>query len=162
MPRDTPSTAADRRRLAAALPALRDADARAIGRFVDAAWAEHGLARQTQHAYRRDLELLARWRDGAGGGLTGADRAALWMLVAVPFTVGYTFLGHHSARENIAPFSALQWLLWLACWLVTGLYATRSWRRGGQTLGMRPWRLRLVAVTEDLEPNELVDVTGSQ
>ena len=26
---------------------------------------------------------------------------------------------------------------------VTGLYATLSWRRGGQTLGMRPWRLRL-------------------
>ena len=68
------------------------------------------------------------------------------MLVAVPFTVGYTFLGHHPARENIAPFSPLQLLLWLACWIVTGLYATLSWRRGGQTLGMRPWRLRLVAV----------------
>jgi Predicted membrane protein/domain len=26
---------------------------------------------------------------------------------------------------------------------VTGLYATVSWRRGGQTLGMRPWRLHL-------------------
>ena len=71
--------------------------------------------------------------------------AALWMLVAVPFTLGYTFLGAHAARENIAPFSALQWLLWLACWLVTGAYATASWRRGGQTLGMRPWRLKLVA-----------------
>jgi uncharacterized RDD family membrane protein YckC len=71
--------------------------------------------------------------------------AALWMLVAVPFTLGYTFLGDHGTRENIAPFSALQWLLWLACWLVTGLYATVSWRRGGQTLGMRPWRLQLQA-----------------
>ena len=70
--------------------------------------------------------------------------AALWMLVAVPFTLGYTFLGAHAARENIAPFSALQWLLWLACWLVTGAYATASWRRGGQTLGMRPWRLQVV------------------
>ena len=71
--------------------------------------------------------------------------AALWMLVAVPFTLGYTFLGDHAARENIPAFSALQWLLWLACWLVTGLYATLSWRRGGQTLGMRPWRLKLLA-----------------
>jgi uncharacterized RDD family membrane protein YckC len=26
---------------------------------------------------------------------------------------------------------------------VTGWYATASWRRGGQTLGMRPWRLKL-------------------
>lgn len=68
---------------------------------------------------------------------------ALWMLVSACFTIGYTFLGHHATRENIAPFSALQWLLWLACWVVAGLYATASWRRGGQTLGMRPWRLRL-------------------
>ena len=28
---------------------------------------------------------------------------------------------------------------------MTGLYAVVSWRRGGQTLGMRPWRLRVVA-----------------
>ncbi|HJW46883.1 MAG TPA: RDD family protein [Lysobacter sp.] len=69
---------------------------------------------------------------------------ALWMLVSVMFTVGYTFSGH-GTRENIAPFSALQIALWLVCWLVAGLYATVSWRRGGQTLGMRPWRLRLIA-----------------
>ena len=37
------------------------------------------------------------------------------------------------------------WLELLALWLVTGAYATVSWRRGGQTLGMRAWRLRLVA-----------------
>ncbi len=67
---------------------------------------------------------------------------ALWMLVASLFVAGYTLAGH-GARENIAPFSALQWLLWLCCWIVTGLYATVSWRRGGQTLGMRPWRLHL-------------------
>lgn len=37
------------------------------------------------------------------------------------------------------------WLELLALWLVTGVYAVLSWRRGGQTLGMRPWRLRVVA-----------------
>lgn len=37
------------------------------------------------------------------------------------------------------------WLEMLALWLVTGAYAAISWRRGGQTLGMRPWRLRVVA-----------------
>ena len=72
---------------------------------------------------------------------------ALWMLASTAFTLGYTFLGQHAARENIAAFSALQWLLWLACWLVTGGYAAVSWRRGGQTLGMRPWRLKLVAAS---------------
>ncbi len=70
---------------------------------------------------------------------------ALWMVVSTLFTLGYTFLGHHAARENIAPFSPLQWLLWLVCWVVAGLYATISWRRGGQTLGMRPWRLKVTA-----------------
>jgi len=76
--------------------------------------------------------------------------AALWMVVSLVFTLAYTFGGHHPARENIAPLSALQWLLWLVCWIVTGLYATVSWRRGGQTLGMRPWRLRLVVANGDV------------
>jgi len=70
---------------------------------------------------------------------------ALWMLASALFTVGFQFLGHHAPREIIAPFSPLQWLLWLVCWLVAGGYAVLSWRGGGQTLGMRPWRLRVVA-----------------
>lgn len=73
---------------------------------------------------------------------------ALWMLLSTAFTFGYTFLGHHVARQNIAPLSALQWLLWLCCWLVTGAYATISWGRGGATLGMRPWRLRVVSAAD--------------
>lgn len=72
--------------------------------------------------------------------------AALWLLLSALFTAGYTFLGNHDPHRNIAPLSALQWLLWLACWLVTGLYATASWKRGGQTLGMRPWRIRVVSL----------------
>jgi uncharacterized RDD family membrane protein YckC len=71
---------------------------------------------------------------------------ALWLLISALFTLAYTFLGHHAARENIAPFSPLQILLWLVCWAVTGVYATASWRRGGQTLGMRPWRTRVIGV----------------
>ena len=69
---------------------------------------------------------------------------ALWMLISTAFTLAYTFLGDHAVHENIAPFSLLQWLLWLCCWFATGLYAVFSWRRGGQTLGMRPWRLKVM------------------
>ncbi|MBN6150326.1 RDD family protein [Xanthomonas sp. AmX2] len=69
---------------------------------------------------------------------------ALWFAISALFTLGYALSGH-PPRDNIAPFSGLQWLLWLCCWAVAGLYATLSWRRGGQTLGMRPWRLRLHA-----------------
>lgn len=72
---------------------------------------------------------------------------ALWMLASLAFTVAFT-AGGHASRENIAPFSALQWLLWLVCWCLTGAYALLSWRRGGQTLGMRPWRLKLVGTGE--------------
>jgi len=69
---------------------------------------------------------------------------AMWMLASLVFTVGFTISGHAS-RENIAPFSALQLSLWVVCWLITGAYALLSWRRGGQTLGMRPWRLKVVS-----------------
>jgi uncharacterized RDD family membrane protein YckC len=30
-------------------------------------------------------------------------------------------------------------------WAVTGAYLVISWRRGGATIGMRPWRLRVLA-----------------
>jgi len=74
---------------------------------------------------------------------------ALWFLVSTLFTLGYTFVGPHELRENIPAFSWLQWVLWLCCWVVTGLYATISWKHGGQTLGMRPWRLHLRALNNN-------------
>ena len=40
---------------------------------------------------------------------------ALWMLAGTAFTLAYTFSGH-AQRDNIAPFSAWQWLLWAVCW----------------------------------------------
>ena len=68
---------------------------------------------------------------------------ALWMFASTVFTLVYA--AGHPLRQNIAPFSAWQWLLWLVCWALTGAYAVISWRRGGRTLGMRPWRLRVTA-----------------
>lgn len=68
---------------------------------------------------------------------------ALWMLVAVPFVLLDVALNGGDTHHNIAPYSPLGWLLWLCCWVASGLYATFSWRLGGQTLGMRPWRLQL-------------------
>jgi len=72
---------------------------------------------------------------------------ALWMLAAVPFVLVDVVLNGGNTHHNIAPYSLLGWLLWLCCWAVSGLYATFSWKRGGQTLGMRPWRLRLHAAS---------------
>ena len=47
-------------------------------------------------------------------------------------------------HQPLPPWSAGQLLAWLGCWLITGGYAVLSWHRGGQTLGMRPWRLRII------------------
>ncbi|MDQ3494530.1 MAG: site-specific tyrosine recombinase XerD [Pseudomonadota bacterium] len=55
------TTPAERRRHAMRMPPLAQADADAIQAFLDAAWAEAGLARQTLDGYRRDLEGFARW-----------------------------------------------------------------------------------------------------
>ena len=68
--------------------------------------------------------------------------AALWMLVAVPFVALDAFIAG-DVRHNIAPGSLLSQLQFLCSLAVTGGYATLSWRRGGQTIGMRAWRLRV-------------------
>lgn len=83
-------------------PPLADADADAINAFLDALWAEAGVARQTLESYRRDLEGYARWRGGRGGGIGGADRAALFDYLAWRAREGY------SARSNARLLSALR------------------------------------------------------
>lgn len=71
---------------------------------------------------------------------------AVWMLISLLFNVGWALAGH-GEREILATLSPLGALLWLCCWAASGGYAVYSWRRGGQTLGMRPWRIRVVAAT---------------
>ena len=85
-----------------ALPRLPDADKAAIDSFIDAIWAESGLARQTLDSYRRDLEGFARWREGRHGGLADADRAALFDYLAWRTKLGY------SPRSNARLLSALR------------------------------------------------------
>src|SRR5690554_838526 len=96
------TTPAERRRRMNALPPLRESDADAINGFLDALWAETGVARNTLDAYRRDLEGLARWRDGAGGGLAMLDRGALFDYLAMRSREGY------SPRSNARLLTALR------------------------------------------------------
>ena len=72
---------------------------------------------------------------------------AVWMLLSALFNLGY-YLAGHDARAILETRSVLGAALWLCCWLMTGVYAVFSWSRGGQTLGMRPWRLRLIAINQ--------------
>jgi integrase/recombinase XerD len=105
MSTDTP---AERREQALALPPLRDSDATPIHAFIEAIWAENGLAKQTQASYRRDLEGFARWRDGAGGGLMGADRAALFDYLAWRTRSGYSPRSNARLLSTLRAFFALQ------------------------------------------------------
>jgi len=98
----SPRTPADRRQTAMALPPVPEADAAAINVFLDAIWAENGLAQPTLDSYRRDLEGLARWRGGRGGGLAAADRGALFDYLAWRTGQGY------SPRSNARLLSALR------------------------------------------------------
>ena len=84
------------------LPPLQDADARDIASFLDAIWSENGLAQATLDGYRRDLEGLARWREGRGGGLAGIDRAGLFDYLAWRTHAGY------SPRSNARLLSSLR------------------------------------------------------
>lgn len=48
-----------------------------IDAFIDALWLEEGLSRNTLTAYRRDLELYARWLQGRGRSLWETGEADL-------------------------------------------------------------------------------------
>ena len=84
------------------MPPLQAADGDLIAMFLDTLWAEGGLARQTLDSYRRDLEGLARWRDGRGGGVACVDRADLFEYLALRTRDGY------SARSNARLLTALR------------------------------------------------------
>ncbi|MGH8078020.1 MAG: site-specific tyrosine recombinase XerD [Lysobacter sp.] len=98
----TSRTPSERRTQAMALAPVRDADALAIDRFLDALWAENGLARSSLESYRGDLQGFARWREGRGGGLAGADRAALFDYLA------WRTQANYSPRSNARLLSALR------------------------------------------------------
>lgn len=59
---------------------------------------------------------------------------ALWFISAGLFT-----LAHGDAVRG----GWLGLLEFAVLWLITGVYAVLSWQRGGQTIGMRAWRLRV-------------------
>ena len=64
--------------------------------------------------------------------------------IAIWFAVSGVALAVVPGHAPFAPWSPGQFALWALCWGVSGLYAVVSWKGIGQTLGMRPWRLRIV------------------
>lgn len=65
---------------------------------------------------------------------------ALWML-----TIALSLLAVHGDVDVAHPPPLFHLLQQLALLAVTAAYFVVSWARGGQTIGMRAWRLRVVA-----------------
>lgn len=70
--------------------------------YLERAWAEHGIARQTQTSYGRDLDGFARWLALRGQHLLAVDRATLFDYLADRTAQGY------NARSNARLLSTLR------------------------------------------------------
>ena len=72
---------------------------------------------------------------------------ALWML-----TAGVVLLVSHGEVDVAHPSLTYRLALRLALLAITAAYFVISWARGGQTIGMRAWRLRIVGVDGGVLP----------
>lgn len=81
-PAKVPMDATGRRAQTQALPPPRDEDCVLIAAFIERAWAEDGLSRNTQAGYRRDLEGFARWLVENGPGLHAVQRSDVFAFLA--------------------------------------------------------------------------------
>ena len=69
------------------------------------------------------------------------DSLLVIVLLLIVSTVSYWLHGQRTI-ENDMPFQIGSLL---SSWALVGGYFVLSWRRGGQTVGMRPWRLQVLA-----------------
>lgn len=78
-----------------------------------------------------------------------------WRLLALVYdaVISIAFLFMVSAlslllkpdHRPVEPGTPAALLVFIALWAAIGAYAVVSWRRGGQTIGMKPWRLQVVS-----------------
>lgn len=67
----------------------------------------------------------------------------LWFITVLLFMGLHRLSG--SSEPAILPGTGWSYALFVALWAVTGVYAIVSWRRGGQTIGMKPFRTYVLA-----------------
>lgn len=66
-------------------------------------------------------------------------------LIAILFFTSIVLLLVHGGKPA-TPGTLWAFFTIFVYWGIVGCYAVISWRRGGQTMGMRPWRLLVVTV----------------
>lgn len=99
--------------------------------------------RKTAHPAHLGWRLLALIYDSV-------PAVALLMLVSGLFLL----LHRGQTVENQPLLAALEFFFF---WLAIGLYAVLSWRYGGQTLGMRAWRLQIVS--DEGKPASIINLS---
>lgn len=65
--------------------------------------------------------------------------------LALLFVISALSLAILPGHKPVVPGSAASYAVFAAIWAVLGAYATLSWRFGGQTIGMKPWRLKVLS-----------------
>ncbi len=100
----------------------------------------------TNRATRRGAHL--GWRLAAIG-YDVMPLIGIWMLVALLAMVGLQSATGSTDIVMTDAVSHREWIYWIALRLsllaATAAYFIISWRRAGQTIGMRAWRLHLVS-----------------
>lgn len=99
--------------------------------------AEAGAAQGGLSAAGRTVAELAGLRRRLAAMLY--ESMLLLGVLALSFLVPYLILG------AVAEYTPPGWLLWAHVFVVLGVYFVWYWRRGGQTLAMQTWRLKIVA-----------------
>lgn len=69
----------------------------------------------------------------------------LFVLLAIWFVTSGLELLAVGGRTSDELGAWAKWLLLALLWLATGAYFVVSWRRGGHTVGMRAWRLKVLS-----------------
>jgi uncharacterized RDD family membrane protein YckC len=61
--------------------------------------------------------------------------------IALLFVISVLSLAIKPDHRPVEPGTLAAYAVFAGLWGVIGVYAVLSWRRGGQTIGMKPWRL---------------------
>lgn len=91
------------------MTSARDTDASCIDEFIDKAWSESGLSRNTLEGYRSDLVLFQDWLQAQGVALAAAGRVHVYQYLAVRLQRGYK--PHSNARLLSCLRRFYRWLL---------------------------------------------------
>lgn len=99
----------------------------------------------------RDLPDAGLWRRLAAAVYDGLLLLALWFVLGFVAAIIRTAIRHtdmSGAIEPLVPDALGPWITLPLLWLSAALFYGWFWRHGGQTLGMKTWRLRLVTADD--------------